>query len=54
MERTVVKWNSTTGQLRRWYECHDILGNVNRVHPKNINGQDVLSTHYPPIKKELK
>lgn len=50
----VVEWNPNTARVRGWYECHDHLGNVNRVHPKNINGQTVLSPHYPPIGAELK
>ena len=49
----VLEWNPRTCQTRWWYECHDHLGNVNRVHPKCINGQIVLSPHYPPTGKEL-
>ena len=30
-------------------ECYDHSGKVNRVHPKQINGQNVLSPHYPPL-----
>ncbi|MFI0436163.1 MAG: hypothetical protein ACH350_10670, partial [Parachlamydiaceae bacterium] len=49
----VVEWNPRTGNVRGWYECHDHLGNVNRVHPKNINGQVISLPHYPPIGTEL-
>ena len=49
----VVEWNPKTGDIRGWFECHDHLGNVNRVHPKNINGQNVISPHYPPTGSEL-
>jgi hypothetical protein len=49
----VVEWNPINGNVRRWYECHDHLGNVNRVHPKYINGQDVFAPHYPPTGSEL-
>lgn len=30
-----------------------IIRNVNRIHPKNINGQELISQHYPPIGMEL-
>lgn len=50
---SVVEWNPKTGNVRGWYECRDHLGRVNRVHPKNINGQVVSSPHYPPISKEI-
>lgn len=28
-------------------------GNVNRVHPKMIDGQDIIGQHYPPTKAEI-
>jgi hypothetical protein len=34
-------------------EIKKILENVNRVHPKMIDGQDIISQHYPPTKVEL-
>jgi hypothetical protein len=34
-------------------ESYNQAGNVNRVHPKMINGQQVHSQHYPPTAKEL-
>lgn len=49
----VIEHNPATGQVRSWNECYDHKGNVNRIHPKNINGQDVNSQHYPPTKSEL-
>jgi RHS repeat-associated protein len=49
----VLEWNLKTGRVRSWYECYDYLGNVNRVHPKTINGQVVKGLHYPPTKEEL-
>lgn len=49
----VTEYNTLTGQTRSWHECHGHLGNVNRVHPKQINGQNVTSPHYPFIESEL-
>ena len=43
----MVEWNPRTSQSRWWYECHDHLGNVNRVHPKSINGQNITSPIIP-------
>jgi hypothetical protein len=51
--RGVVKWNPITGQMRSWYECRNHLGIVNRVHPKTINGQDILGPHYPHTATEM-
>jgi filamentous hemagglutinin len=34
-------------------ESYDQAGNVVRVHPKTINGQQVIGPHYPPTGKEL-
>jgi len=50
----VLEWNPNTGNVRSWYECYDHLGDVNRVHPKSINGQTLSAPHYPPIAAELK
>ena len=49
----VTEYNSITGKTRGWNECYDHLGNVNRVHPKNLNGQNLISPHYPPTGKDL-
>ena len=42
-----------SGRVRQWMESYDHSGKVNRVHPKNINGQSINSLHYPPTFKEL-
>jgi filamentous hemagglutinin len=34
-------------------ESYDHSGNVTRVHPKMINGQQVIGPHYPPTGQEL-
>lgn len=44
----VTEWNSKNGSVRTWNECYNKCNNVNRIHPKNINGQIVKSNHYPP------
>ena len=49
----VTEWNPSNGNVRSWNEVYDQAGNVNRVHPKMINGQTVDSLHYPPTAKEL-
>jgi len=49
----VFEWNPRSGQVREWYECRDHSGNVNRVHPKMIDGNIVTSPHYPPTAQEL-
>jgi hypothetical protein len=49
----VTEFNPRTGQVRTWMECYDQAGKVNRVHPKQINGQELISSHYPPTAKEL-
>jgi len=36
-----------------WMESYDHFGQVNRVHPKMINGQTLDSIHYLPIRSEL-
>ena len=50
----VSEYNPLTGQTRSWHECYDQNGNVIRVHPKQINGQDVISSHYPLIGEEIR
>ena len=49
----VTEWNTRTGASRSWHECYDHLGNTNRVHPKQINGQEIRCTHYPLTAREL-
>ena len=48
----VTEYDPNTGKVRQWGEDHNHDGKVTRVHPKNINGQDVTAQHYPPTKKE--
>lgn len=48
----VTEFNPKTGQVRSWQECYDHMGNVNRVYPKNLNGQELNAQHYPPTKVE--
>jgi hypothetical protein len=50
----VTEYNPNTGQVRSWMECYDHSGNVNRVHPKMLDGQDLKAQHYPPTQSELK
>jgi hypothetical protein len=49
----VTEWDPKTGNVRQWMESYDYAGNVVRVHPKSINGQQVFSPHFPPTGKEL-
>ena len=49
----VTEHNPKTGNVRQWMESYNHSGQVNRVHPKSINGQTVNSQHYPPTAKEL-
>ena len=49
----VTEYNPKTGRVRSWNECYEHSGNVNRVHPKTIDGQDLRGQHYPPTKTEL-
>lgn len=48
----VVEYNPKTGQVRSWAESYDKNGNVNRIHPKTLNGQKLVGQHYPPTEKE--
>ena len=50
----VTEYNPKNGQVRTWNECYDQKGNVNRVHPKTLDGQDLRSQHYPLTKNELR
>ena len=49
----VTEYNPSTGQIRSWIENYTHDGSVNRVHPKMLNGQDLIAQHYPPTKIEL-
>jgi RHS repeat-associated protein len=49
----VTEYTSSTGRVKSWYESYNHNGNVNRVHPKNINGQEIKGPHYPPTKSEV-
>lgn len=49
----VTEFNPQTGQVRAWSECYDHQGNVNRVHPKMIDGQQLDAHHYPPTQTEM-
>jgi RHS repeat-associated protein len=49
----VTEWNQNSQSVRMWRESYDHSGNVNRVHPQMINGQQVNSPHYPPTGREL-
>ena len=49
----VTEYDPKTNSVRQWMESHDQSGKVNRVHPKQIEGMPVISTHYPPTGKEL-
>lgn len=50
---SALEWDPATGRVRMWWESYDQAGNVTRVHPKMINGQQVNAPHYPPTGKEL-
>nr|NGX42984.1 tRNA3(Ser)-specific nuclease WapA [Chlamydiota bacterium] len=45
----VTELTPKTGRVRSWYECYDHSGNINRVHPKSLNGYELNRSHYPPI-----
>ncbi len=49
----VIEWNPKTGKTRYWQECYNLEGEVNRVHPKNINGQEGNFPHYPSTRSDL-
>ena len=49
----VTEFNPKTGLVRDWAETYDHNGNVNRVHPKMINGQVVDLPHHPPTQKDI-
>lgn len=45
--RFVTEYNSITGDVASWNETYDLLGNVNRIHIKSINGVEINSPHFP-------
>ncbi|MCB9497029.1 MAG: RHS repeat protein [Fibrobacteria bacterium] len=49
----VTEYNPNNGNVRSWMESYDQTGNINRVHPKMLNGQTLNSWHFPPTAKEL-
>ncbi|WP_201586079.1 hemagglutinin repeat-containing protein [Psychrobacter jeotgali] len=49
----VTEHNPKTGFVRQWMESYNHKGEVIRVNPKSINGQQVTGQHYPPTGKEL-
>ncbi|QVL56096.1 MAG: hypothetical protein KFB95_02505 [Simkaniaceae bacterium] len=49
----VLEYNPKTGRVRGWDENYDHSGKVIRVHPKMINGQDIIGQHYPQTKSEI-
>ena len=49
----VTEHNPKTGYVRQWMESYNHKGEVIRVNPKSINGQQVTGQHYPPTGKEL-
>lgn len=49
----VLEYDPVRGMIRGWYEGYTHAGKINRVHPKMINGNDIVSLHYPHTKKEL-
>lgn len=48
----VLEWDPKTLKTRWWYESRDHFGNVTRVHPKSINGQNLKALHYPLLGSE--
>lgn len=48
-----TEYNPQTGGVRTWYESRTHADQVNRVHPKTINGQVVDSEHFPPTAKDI-
>lgn len=49
----VTEWDPKTGTVRQWMESYDHAGNVVRVHPKMLNGQELIGPHFPPTGKDL-
>jgi hypothetical protein len=49
----VTEYNPDTGQIRSWIENYNHDGSVNRIHPKMLDGQELIAQHYPPTQAEL-
>ncbi len=49
----VTEYNPKTGEVTSKIESYDYSGNVTRIHPKMLNGQPLVSQHYPPTAMEL-
>jgi hypothetical protein len=49
----VTEYNPKTGQVKSWMESYDHKGQINRVHPKMLNGQKLKSLHFPLTGKEI-
>jgi|GEM_PF-1234976 len=49
----VTEYDPTRGRIRGWYESRTHTNQINRVHPKMIDGENIDSLHYPHTKKEL-
>ena len=49
----VTEYNPKTGKIKSWIENYDHGGQVIRVHPKMVNGQDLNALHFPLTGKEL-
>jgi hypothetical protein len=48
----ITEYNPNTGNVYTYMESYDQLGNVNRIHPKMYNGQELSAPHYPPTLKD--
>jgi len=49
----VTEWSPATGRVRTWEQTYNHEGEVNRVHPKMIDGELLDLPHYPPTKSEI-
>jgi len=47
-----TEYDPKTGRVRSWEESYNHNGEVTRVHPKSINGQQLKAQHYPPTGAE--
>ena len=43
----VTEWDPKTAGVRSWYECRNHFGDINLIHPKQYNGQNINAPHYP-------
>jgi len=49
----VTEWNIVTNDVRAWMESYDWTGEVNRIHLKMLNGEQVFVDHFPPTASEM-